>query len=83
MTLFQKKVYDVVKKIPKGQVLTYGQVANLLGNPKAARAVGNALHKNYDPAVPCHRVVKGDGNVGEYNRGKTRKRALLVEEGAL
>lgn len=53
-----KRIYEAVKKIPKGKVATYGQVAKMAGNPRMARAVGNALHKNPDPStIPCHRVV--------------------------
>ena len=80
---FQQKVYEVVKKIPKGKVLTYKEVAVLSGSPKASRAVGNILNKNYDPNIPCHRVVGSDGNIGGYNRGSPKKRALLDKEGAM
>lgn len=59
---FKKKVYDAVKMIPKGRVSTYGQIALLIGNPRASRAVGNALHVNPDPEhTPCFRVVNGEG----------------------
>lgn len=77
---FQEKVYAVVKKIPKGKTLTYKQVAHKIGHPGSYRAVGNALNKNYDPAIPCHRVIRSDGAVGGYNRGTTRKEALLRKE---
>ncbi|OGZ69367.1 MAG: hypothetical protein A3D44_02835 [Candidatus Staskawiczbacteria bacterium RIFCSPHIGHO2_02_FULL_42_22] len=80
MTPFQKKVYRVVKQIPEGRVLTYQQVAQMIGIPRAARAVGNALNKNYDPAIPCHRVVKSNGEFGGYNRGIVKKIALLKQE---
>lgn len=61
MTL-SDKIYEAVKKIPKGKVATYGQIATMCGNPYYARAVGNALHKNPDPAnIPCHRVVNSLG----------------------
>ena len=57
-------IYDVVKHIPKGKVMTYGQVATLAGNPRWARVVGYALHVNPEPGViPCHRVVNRDGRV--------------------
>ena len=57
-----KRIYEAVKKIPKGKVATYGQVAQMAGNPRMARAVGNALHKNPDPStIPCHRVVNSKG----------------------
>lgn len=61
---FSEKVYQVVKQIPSGKVATYGWVAAKLGNPKAARAVGNALHQNPDPKnIPCHRVVDRNGRL--------------------
>ncbi len=63
--------------------MTYGEVAKALGKPGAARAVGTALSKNWDPQVPCHRVIRSDGGMGGYNRGLARKTAILKEEGAL
>ncbi len=54
----------MVKKIPKGRVLTYKEVAKLAGSPLAYRAVGNILNKNYDPNIPCHRVIKSSGALG-------------------
>ncbi len=81
MSLFQEKVYRVVRNIPKGKVLTYKEVAKLAGNSKAVRAVGTALSKNYDPMIPCHRVIRSDGKLGEYNRGAQQKEKLLKEEG--
>jgi len=80
---FQEKVYSVVKKIPKGNVLTYKQVAELAGNPKAFRAVGNILNKNYNSKIPCHRVIRSDGNIGKYNRGKGKKIELLKKENVI
>ncbi|OGH70454.1 MAG: 6-O-methylguanine DNA methyltransferase [Candidatus Magasanikbacteria bacterium RIFCSPHIGHO2_01_FULL_47_8] len=78
---FKEQVYAIVKKIPAGKTLTYGQVAEMIGNPRASRAVGTVLSKNYDPAIPCHRVVRSDGKVGNYNRGgAVRKKELLEEE---
>ena len=77
---FQAKVYAVVKKIPKGKTLTYKQVAERIGQPGAYRAVGNALNKNYDPTIPCHRVIRSDGTVGGYNRGSDNKAKILAEE---
>jgi O-6-methylguanine DNA methyltransferase len=77
---FGEKVYDVVRKIPSGRTLSYAEVARRAGSPKAARAVGNILHGNRDPRVPCHRVVRSDGSPGDYNRGAARKRALLQSE---
>lgn len=77
---FQSKVFAVVKKIPRGKTLTYKQVAQKINKPRAARAVGNALHTNYDSAIPCHRVVRSDGQLGGYNRGTKKKKQLLTEE---
>ena len=83
LTEFQQKVYNVVKKIPKGQVLTYKEVAKLTGSPKAYRAVGNALNKNPFKEVSCHRVIRSDGKVGGYARGTKVKIKLLKREGAI
>jgi methylated-DNA-[protein]-cysteine S-methyltransferase len=84
MRTFADKVRDVVRKIPKGKTMTYKQVATKAGNPSAARAVGAVMRTNYDPTVPCHRVVKSDGSLGSYNRGGTLKKlAILKGEGAL
>lgn len=80
-TAFKDKVYEVVKRIPEGAVLTYKEVALLAGNPRASRAVGNALNKNYDPTIPCHRVVRSDGLSGGYNRGRNKKLLILKKEG--
>ena len=77
---FKQKVYEIVKKIPKGKVLSYKKVAELAGRPKAWRAVGNLLNKNTDPKIPCHRVIRSDGRVGGYNRGRKRKIKLLKAE---
>ena len=81
METFSEKVYEVVRKIPKGQTLTYKQVAVLAGSPQAFRAVGNILTKNYNPDIPCHRVVRSDGQTGGYNRGSLNKKKLLQQEG--
>lgn len=81
---FSEKIKAVVRKIPRGEVLTYKEVATLAGNPKAARAVAMVMSKNYDPTVPCHRVIRTDGGLGGYNRGGIeRKREILEEEGYL
>jgi O-6-methylguanine DNA methyltransferase len=80
---FTEKVRDVVRRIPEGKTMTYKEVARKAGNPRAARAVGAIMRTNYDPAIPCHRVVHSDGSIGNYNRGgEERKRELLFEEGA-
>lgn len=77
---FSQKVYEVVRKIPKGKTLTYKEVAKLAGSPRAFRAVGNILNKNYDARIPCHRVVRSDGMTGGYNRGAERKAEILRQE---
>jgi len=80
-TLFALRVYAVVAKIPRGKVLTYKQVATRAGNKNAARAVGTLMAKNYNKKIPCHRVIRSDGTVGNYNRGGTaRKIELLLQE---
>lgn len=78
---FREKVYAVVKKIPKGSVLTYKEVARRAGESGAARAVGNILNKNIDPSIPCHRVIRSDGKLGGYNRGAESKIKILKQEG--
>lgn len=80
-THFKDRVLAVVKKIPKGQVLSYKRVAALSGSPRAYRAVGNIMNKNRDPKVPCHRVIKSSGEAGGYNGGTQRKIRLLKNEG--
>ena len=82
MNSFQKKVNEVVIKIPQGSVSTYAAVAGLAGRPKSARAVGNILKRNCSTNIPCHRVVKSDGAPGGYNslRGSD-KLSLLKKEG--
>ncbi len=88
ITSFQKKVYDFVRKIPKGKTLTYKQVAVGIRAPKAYRAVGNALNKNPfaftdGGDVPCHRVIRSDGSVGGFASGTNKKLQLLNKEGAI
>lgn len=77
-----KRIYEAVKKIPKGHVATYGQIAELAGEPKMARAVGNALHKNPDPKhIPCFRVVNAKGELsGEFAFGGPGAQAKLLEK---
>lgn len=79
-----KRIYEAVKKIPKGKVATYGQVAALAGDRKMARAVGNALHKNPDPdSIPCYRVVNSKGELagGFAFGGKDVQAKLLRADG--
>ncbi len=76
-----KRIYEAVKRIPKGYVATYAQVAEAAGDRKMARAVGNALHKNPDPStIPCHRVVNAKGELaGEYAFGGAWKQAEILQ----
>ena len=83
MKSFKEKVFEVVRKIPKGKTLTYKEVARKAGSEKAFRAVGNILNTNYDPKIPCHRVVRSDGKTGGYNRGERLKKEILKKEGAI
>lgn len=92
MKNFKKKVLNIVKKIPKGKVLSYKKVAQLAGSPRAWRAVGNILKhstelsqipKNKTPQIPCHRVIRSDGKLGGYNRGFEAKKKLLQKEKAI
>lgn len=81
---FYEKVYKVVKKIPRGKVLTYKQVAQLAGSPNAYRAVGTAMKNNPDlKTIPCHRVVGSDGRMHGYAAGQgiATKIKLLKTEG--
>ena len=78
--MFRDKVFRVVKSISSGATLTYQEVARRAGRPKAYRAVGNILHTNFDPAIPCHRVVRSDGKPGGYNKGSKEKARLLAYE---
>jgi methylated-DNA-[protein]-cysteine S-methyltransferase len=82
MTFFQDKVWQQAKKIPKGKVTTYKELACALGNPRAGRAVGQALNKNQNPVkIPCHRVVCSSGRIGGYKVGVQAKKRLLKKEG--
>ena len=83
-TNFQKKVWNEIKKIPKGRTTSYKQIAIAIGHPKAARAVANACGMNPNPIItPCHRVIASDGTIGGYSAegGVNTKRALLAKEG--
>jgi AraC family transcriptional regulator of adaptative response/methylated-DNA-[protein]-cysteine methyltransferase len=82
-TAFQTKVWTYLQSIPRGQVQSYGEVAKGIGQPAAARAVGRACATNRVALIiPCHRVIRGDGELGAYRWGLTRKRALLEAERA-
>ena len=85
-TKFQLKVWKYLKKIPKGQIRTYSDVAKAINKPKSIRAVANAIGKNpYAPKIPCHRVIRSDGSLGGYSGkgGINTKRKLLKSEGIL
>ena len=82
LTPFQQAVLSKTAQIPPGEIRSYGWVAREIDKPGAVRAVGSALNKNPIPVVlPCHRVGKSDGSIGEYAYGPEMKRALLVHEG--
>lgn len=83
MANFKEKVLAVVKGIPKGKTLTYKEVAQKAGSPRAYRAVGNILKGNYNKLIPCHRVTRSNGTLGGYNHGIQKKLALLKREGAV
>ena len=80
MANFKQKVLNVVKTIPAGHTMTYKEVAERAKSPKACRAVGSILSKNFDMEIPCHRVIKSDGSFGNYNRGIKNKIKLLRKE---
>ena len=80
-TAFERRVYAVVARIPKGQTRSYQWVARQLGDATLARAVGGALNRNPFPGrVPCHRVIRADGRLGGYRWGAANKRRLLRQE---
>lgn len=81
---FTQEIYRLARRIPEGKVATYGQLARLAGNPRAARAVGSAMRCNPDiPKTPCHRVVASDGSLTGYSAGQgvSTKRKMLQAEG--
>ena len=82
MASFKDKVYNVVRRIPRGEVMTYAKVAQLAGFPRAWRAVGNILNKNRNSEIPCHRVIRSDGKIGGYKEGTRKKKFLLEKENA-
>jgi methylated-DNA-[protein]-cysteine S-methyltransferase len=83
-TPFFRAVWDQLERIPFGETRTYGEIAQALGQPGAARAVGSANHHNPVPLViPCHRVVASDGTLGGFGGGVDLKRRLLELEGAI
>jgi O-6-methylguanine DNA methyltransferase len=83
-TPFQRDVLEAVAAIPVGETRTYGQIAEAVGRPRAARAVGEVMRTNPIPVlIPCHRVVRAGGDIGRYTPDPTIKRRLLELEGAL
>jgi len=82
MSEFRDRVLKLVTMVPKGKVTTYKELARAMGNPKAYRAVANALARNPFPIkIPCHRVIRSNGEVGGYILGVRRKIKLLLWEG--
>ena len=81
-TNFQVKVWNYLKKIPKGKVKTYLEVAKAIGKPRAFRAVANAVGKNpYPPKIPCHRVIRSDAKLGGYSgKGGINKKKILLKK---
>jgi AraC family transcriptional regulator of adaptative response/methylated-DNA-[protein]-cysteine methyltransferase len=81
-TAFRGRVWDALRAIPRGETRTYGEIAAAIGEPRAARAVGNACHNNpVAIIIPCHRVVRGNGELGGYGGGIENKKKLLAREG--
>lgn len=80
MKNFKQSVLAIVKQIPAGKTMTYGEVAAMAGSPGAARAVGMIMSQNFNPEVPCHRVIRADGKLGGYNRGGIAQKAKLLEQ---
>jgi O-6-methylguanine DNA methyltransferase len=81
MSSFKERVLKVVAGIPRGKTLSYREVARRAGSPLAYRAVGNIMNKNYNPKVPCHRVIRSNGEVGGYRGGTKKKIEILRKEG--
>jgi methylated-DNA-[protein]-cysteine S-methyltransferase len=80
--LFEQAVYEALLSIPPGETVSYGELAELAGYPRAARAVGNTMAANPIPiVVPCHRVIRSDGSMGNYGNDPAWKPRLLVHEG--
>jgi O-6-methylguanine DNA methyltransferase len=80
MSSFREKVYRAVKKIPKGKIMTYKEIAKAVGSSRSWRAVGNALNKNEDIKIPCHRVIKSNGEIGGYRKVAKKKIEILKSE---
>jgi O-6-methylguanine DNA methyltransferase len=80
---FAARVRSIVRRIPRGRVATYGDVAAAAGRPRAHRAVGNIMRTCHDASIPCHRVIAAGGKLGGYGRDIHAKRDMLVGEGIL
>ncbi|HEY1911607.1 MAG TPA: methylated-DNA--[protein]-cysteine S-methyltransferase [Vicinamibacterales bacterium] len=78
---FAAKVLSIVRRIPPGRVAAYGEIAQLAGSPRAARAVGNIMRTCHRRDVPCHRVIAAGGRLGGYGGNEHLKRSLLIAEG--
>jgi len=84
MTDFQAQCYEALKRVPPGMVITYAGLAEMIGRPRAHRAVGSAMNKNpFAPEIPCHRVVKSNGELGGFADDISVKIKRLHEEGVL
>ena len=81
MTAFRRRVLAAVRRIPPGRVTTYGDIADLAGQPRAWRAVGNIMRDCDEPGTPCHRVIGAGGALGGYGGNLQLKRELLRAEG--
>ncbi len=83
-SISNKDVYTLLTEIPPGKVSTYGDIAKALGHPKASRLIGRIIANNPNPiSVPCHRVVKSNGEIGGFMYGEQKKREILEEEGII
>ena len=77
--MFKQRVLEVVRKVKKGQTITYKEVATLSSNPNAARMVGLIMSKNKDKSVPCHRVIRSDGKLGGYNKLLQKEKSEILK----
>ncbi len=80
MKNFNKKCYSILRRIPKGKVTTYKDIANALKS-KTYRAVGRAMKKNHNKNIPCYKVIKSNGEIGGFNKGIKKKIRLLKKDG--
>ena len=79
---FNSRCYEILRKVPRGKITTYKELAKAIGVSRGARAVGNAMNKNpYAPKVPCHRVIKSNGEIGGFAYGTKKKIEMLRKEG--